>query len=95
MQHSPDLLDQLPRLGDDVGPCEADDASHLHGVPACPGGTVTAEEWEGTLEKDVRGVRVGRSGHLKQGRRTRVGFSSVLRILLCSYFRAVLSSGKF
>ena len=43
MQHSPDLLDQLPRLGDDVGPCEADDASHLHGVPACPGGTVTAE----------------------------------------------------
>lgn len=49
----------------------------------------------GTLEKDVRGVRVGRSGHLKQRRRTRVGFSSVLRILLCSYFKAVLSSGKF
>ena len=49
----------------------------------------------GTLEKVVRGVRVGRSEHLKQARRTRVGFSSVLRILLCSYFRAVLSSGKF
>ena len=47
VQHSPDLLDQLPCLGDDVGPCEADDASHLHGVPAGPGGTVTAEGWEG------------------------------------------------
>ena len=39
----------------------------------------------GTLEKDVRGVRVGRREYLKQGR-TKVGLSSVLRIFLCSYF---------
>lgn len=37
--NSPDLLDQLPRLGDDVGPREADNAGHLHGVPAGPGNT--------------------------------------------------------
>lgn len=36
MQHSPDLFDQLPCLGDDVGPREADNACHLHGVPAGP-----------------------------------------------------------
>lgn len=36
VQRSPDLLNQLPCLGDDVGPREADDACHLHGVPASP-----------------------------------------------------------
>ena len=35
-QCSPDLLDQFPRLGDDVGSREADNACHFHGVPASP-----------------------------------------------------------
>lgn len=34
---SPNLLDQLPRLRDNAGPREADNAGHLHGVPAGPG----------------------------------------------------------
>lgn len=32
--HSPNLFDQFPGLGDDICSREADDASHLHGVPA-------------------------------------------------------------
>ena len=49
------------------------------------GGQSQLRGGRGTLEKDVRGVRVGRREYLKQGR-TKVGLSSVLRIFLCSYF---------
>lgn len=35
--HSPNLLNQLSCLGDDVGSSKADNTSHLHGVPSSPG----------------------------------------------------------
>lgn len=36
LQRPPHLLDDLPRLHDDVCPRVTDDARHLHAVPACP-----------------------------------------------------------
>ena len=33
IHHLPDLFDNLPGLGDNVGPREAHNASHLHAVP--------------------------------------------------------------
>lgn len=38
VQHSPNLLNQLQRWVMMLAPVETDDASHLHGVPAGPGG---------------------------------------------------------
>lgn len=55
MHHSPDLLNQFPRLGDNVGPREADDAGHLHGVPAGPGKDNDSRDGGG-------GVQVSRGG---------------------------------
>ena len=39
---SPNLLDELPGLGDDVGSGETHDARHLHGVPAGPRETASS-----------------------------------------------------
>lgn len=78
---SPDLLDELPRLGDDVGSCETDDAGHLHGVPAGPGETPQLR-WvgspEGHRDQRSRGRERGTKEGLEQGR-TKGEFSSVLR----------------
>lgn len=54
-RHSPDLFDQLSGLSDDVCSCEANDASHLHGVPASPVGHRNEDQ----INTDQRSVVFG------------------------------------
>lgn len=61
--NSPDLLDELSGLSDDVGPGEAHDAGHLHGVPARPGGhTQTGRTASGLLQdvyhQTIKGMKL-------------------------------------
>lgn len=84
-QHSPYLLNQLPRLGDDAGAREADNAGHLHGVPAGPGGTGTAcgrGSFWGSPGRSEEGEEGARKGTQKQSRRTKMEISSVMKTLL-------------